>query len=437
MHIFTIPYLDKYIVYRPLTKLAFFANAALVNRIAGTINTPPSLSEAERASPWYKFLESIHFWEPGPLNEKAEENPPFAPVACVLCMTTACNFRCTYCYANGGAGKIRKLSPELGFRAIDQVHNNALESGEKQFTVSFHGGGEPTLPFKNFQRLVEYSRKKELPCRIELTSNGYWEREKRAWILDNIDHLSLSFDGIAPVQNRQRPLAGGRGTFAKVMETIQALDECGLAYGIRLTVTDPSIEALPESISFLCTATNCRAFQAEPAFQTGRARDNSEGLENNHLFATAFMAAYDIATEFGRHLYYSGSRPWVITDDFCLARRKALVVTPDGELTSCYEVSGREHPLFPIFHFGELTKEGTLRINETARQNYCHLISERKKICESCFCYWHCAGDCPVKVIGQEQGSHLLFSERCSLNRLLTKELLIRYLTDSGGVWQG
>ena len=436
MQVFTIPYHNKYIVYRPLKRLAFFANAALVNRIASMLNGG-KITKTEKSSSWYHFLEFIGFLEPDPPLPNTPQDQTFSPVVTVLCMTSACNFRCIYCYADGGKSKLQKLPLEFGFKAIDTVHKNAADSGEGRFTISFHGGGEPTLYFENFKKLVQYGREKKLPCWVEVTTNGYWSTGKRDWILDNIDSFTLSFDGIESVHNRQRPLANGKGTFKIVLGTIHALDRGQKEYGIRLTVTDSGIEYLPDSIRFLCNETGCSTFQVEPAFGIGRAQTNSVALQNNRLFAEAFLKAYDIAREHARHLYYSGARPWVITDNFCCAYQKALIVTPEGSLTSCYEVSSSDHPLFSRFYFGEISENNEIQVNKIARIKYENTLRERKNLCKSCFCYWHCAGDCPVKTITPENNSHLKFSDRCNLNRFLTRELLIRYLAAGNGLWQG
>ncbi|MCB0315532.1 MAG: radical SAM protein [Calditrichaeota bacterium] len=436
MQVFTIPYQGRYIVYRPLKRLAFFANAALVNRIAALLENDAVLP-AEKDRSWYRFLDAIGFMEADPPIPQSPQDQAFAPVVAVLCMTTACNLRCVYCYADGGERTIRTLPPAFGFKAIDTVYENALAAGAGHFTVSFHGGGEPTLPFENFKKLVQYSRNKELPCRIEVTTNGYWPARKRDWMLDHVDSFSLSCDGIEALHDRQRPLANGKGTFRTVFKTIQALDARQKEYGIRLTVTDRGIAELPESIRFLCRESGCPTFQAEPAFATGRAQENEVALKHNRAFGEAFLQAYDIAQEYGRHLYYSGARPWVITDHFCGAYQKALIVTPEGALSGCYEVSGPEHPLFSRFHFGTIADGPEVKVDQTARRRYEATLRERKALCANCFCYWHCAGDCPVKTGSTADNGHLQFSGRCDLNRYVTRELLVRYLAEGDGLWQG
>ena len=435
MNLYIIPHKDKFIVYKPLNRLAFIANAAMVNFIAGIIDGdgPSTANDYDILT----FLNSTGFFSQPPVSTIQTNQTEYRPTIAVLCLTNACNLRCIYCFANGGELKRKELPIESGFHAIDLVYRNAVELQQDSFSVSFHGGGEPTLPFKKLQKLVHYAKCKQLSCDVELTSNGYWTSGKTDWILKYIDRLTISFDGIEEVQNIQRPSSIGGKSYSKVMHTIQKIDKRQIPYGIRLTTTDHSIHKLPENIDFLCKSTNCLTFQVEPAFNEGRAVTNKLGVTNHGKFVNWFLKAYDIAIANNRTLYYSGARPWVITDRFCLAHDKALVITPTGKLTSCYEISGEEHPLAGDFHFGGLRNKGEIFINNVIREKFWAKINKRKHKCENCFCYWHCAGDCPAKTFTTKKNGHLMFSERCNVNREITKELILKNIFAGNGIWSG
>ena len=425
---YTIPYRDKFIIYRPLAGLAFLANAALVNFIEDCLNRPGRGPVPDNETT--RFLQDLGFFEPDPPPPvSVSDASVFEPVTAVLFLTTQCNFRCTYCYASGGEQEPVRGSLELGRRAIDLVRENAARKGDDHFVLGFHGGGEPSLEKDLLRALIPYARRGNPPCRISLTSNGYWDDEWREWLFNNIDEFSLSFDGDRPTQDRQRPLASGRGSFDGVMKTIRGLDQRGLSYGIRLTVTDESAPLLPENIHFLIKETGCPVFQAEPAFDHGRARNNGSALKNSEAFVRFFMEAHDLASEAGRTIYYSGARPWVLTDRFCQAPDKALIVGPQGFLTACYEIFGPSHFLADRFFFGRLSEENGLEVDAGRRQALDLALRERRAECEGCFCYWHCAGDCPSKAFS---GCDL---ERCFVNRSITRELIIRRMIEGDGLW--
>lgn len=432
-----IPYEDKYVIYQPLKKLAFITNAGMVNLIQRCIDRPAVDPETKSSDAW-KFLDNIGFFEPDP--EAPPEPDPmenFKPDVAVLFLTTRCNFRCVYCYASAGEAEFENLPLEKGCLAIDNVYENAVEQGMDRFTLAFHGGGEPSLEYDKIKKLVDYAGKKDIPCFTNLTTNGYWSGGRRDWFFQNINEFSISFDGLREIQDRQRPLASGRGSYAGVMDTIRAMDDRSITYGIRLTVMDDGIENLPKNIDFLCRETGCSTFQVEPAFNHGRAHENHNALTNQDRFIKAFLKAYDIAFESDRHIYYSGARPWAVTSVFCRAQEKALIVGPDGFLTACYEVYSTDHPMAPQFILGRLGDDGKVLIDHAKREALYRDIQKRREACRNCFCYWHCAGDCPSKTFPIQESDGLWNNERCDMNREITLELILRRIAYGNGLWTG
>lgn len=424
MEVYTIPYENRYIIYRPLLRLAFAANAAMVNLIAGI--TPENCAGIAIHHPEaYEFLKKIGFLEPDP--ERSPDLSFQAPDTGILCLTNTCNLRCIYCYAAAGEKTLKKISVSAGKTVIDTVWKNAADAGRSFFSIGFHGGGEPTAAMAELQVLVDYARSKPLPSHLSLTTNACWPHPAVTWILDQFDAFSISFDGLETIQNRQRPRAGGTGSFNQVMNVIHRLDQKSADYGIRMTVTDESVDYLSDGVGFLCRETDCRTIQVEPAFARGRAARKSTALSDFDRFETAFLDAYDTASACGRHLYYSGARPWLITERFCESLFTSIILTPDNTITGCLEVIDSDHPLMDLFYMGRPGDAGIDRINREARKRLAKMILARQAHCRNCFCFWHCAGDCPAKALLAPDPS-LGENPRCRLNRRLTKALIIRYM---------
>ncbi|MDR2451968.1 MAG: radical SAM protein [Candidatus Accumulibacter sp.] len=437
MELYTLPYKDKAIIYRPLQQLAFIGNQAMVRLCAALSGKNADNAGTETEADF--FLRTVGFFEEDTLPaDSTAVSDKFQPTVCVLFLTDACNLRCIYCYARGGgARETRALSLPLARAAVDTVCRNAMQQGRGHYSLCFHGGGEPTAAWPFLKDCVAYARKSPLRAKINLTSNGVWTEAQRVWILDNIDEISLSFDGPPSIQNAQRPRKNGKGSHASVERTLRALDRKGSAYGIRVTVTDETVARIPEIVDYLCRETGAPAFQVEPAFAHGRARVDRVALQQQDDFAEFFMKGYDIANRHQRHMYYSGARPWLLTNRFCDAYINALIVGPDGFLTACYEICNREHELAKDFIFGDLETNGSIRLTPGARQGFLAKIEERRQHCKSCFCFYHCAGDCPSKTFSGGADGHLAYGDRCESNRTITRELLVRYIEEGGGVWQG
>jgi uncharacterized protein len=263
---------------------------------------------------------------------------------------------------------------------------------------------------------------------VSVVSNGVWTARQRAWILDNLNSLSISFDGSQETQNRQRPLASGQGSFKAVMRTLQALDKAGFKYGIRMTATAPWREQLPGNVRFICEETGCQAMQVEPAFNTLRGKHQEPSQAEAEAFVDAFMEAFEIAHRAGRRLTYSGARPWLKTASFCSAAYGALIVTPTGDLVSCYEIASDSHALSQMSTVGHIDGQQVV-IDEQVRDALLTYLSEKRHKCEGCFCYWHCAGDCYTRSFTS--------SSRCTMNREITARILLWYIMSGDGVWQG
>jgi uncharacterized protein len=435
--LYRLPFQERFIAYAPLRRLAFVGNQAMVSLAAAALAQRAGATGAA-PSEARSFLDSIGLCEP-PLVDPAtlDGEEPFAPSIVVLLLTTACNFRCGYCYASAGDPRGELMPLAAGLSAIDIASRNAQERDEPSFSLSFHGGGEPTMAWPHLCRLVEHARARPVPAKISLASNGLWTPEQRDFILANIDDVSLSCDGLPEVQDRQRPTAAGGPSSAAVFATIRDLDRWGGNYGIRLTVTETAIDSLAAGIEYLCRETGCRSFQAEPAFGHGRARAERRALLSGERFVAAFLEAHDIATRHGRELSYSGARPFALTGTFCMATQTALIVGPEGRLTACYEVFDPSVDLGEQLFFGRITQEGALAVNHARRRSFLAKIRERRALCRGCFCYYHCAGDCPAKTLTPDGKGHTGFGPRCEVNRAITQGLLLRQIHQAGGVWQG
>ena len=403
----------------------------LVRRLAD--GTPPSAVNAPKEA--IAFLETVGFLEPDQ-EPPPQPDPLYHPTMVVLLLTNRCNLRCTYCYASGGEGRVQDLSPQLARVAIDRVCRHAVEQAKPRFGLTLHGGGEPVQAWETLKEATAYARSKELPCHTSVVSNGVWSARQRAWILDNIDGLSISFDGRQGTQDRQRPLASGRGSFKAVMRTIETLDKAEFHYGIRLTATAPWRGQLPEDVRFICEETSCQAMQVEPAFNTHRGEHQEPTPEESEAFVEAFMEAFEIAHRAGRRLTYSGARPWLLSSTFCTAPYGSLIVTAVGNLVACYEVTNESHTLATMSTVGHIVGDQVV-VDDAARNALLQYLADKRARCQDCFCYWHCAGDCFTRSFAPPASTSQHPSPRCYMNREITARILLWHIMAGDGVWQG
>ncbi|MCJ7680459.1 MAG: radical SAM protein [Candidatus Aminicenantes bacterium] len=433
--VFCIPLNEsRYIIYAPLKRTAFIGNAELVNVVHARLKQPESKGVD------IPFLDDLDFFSPEP--PPADEFAPTGTVydSLILFLTNRCNLRCTYCYASAGDFPVQNMSPDIAEAAVRFVSEEVRREGLEEMTIGFHGGGEPTINMPLLRQVVDLSMEtaERDSVRLNLSGsfNGYWSESVRSFILAHFTDISLSFDGLAEVQNNQRPVAGGGGSFDRVIETLYALDQSPVRYGIRMTVTEAGIDRLPQSIDYICQRFSPEKIQIEPVFLEGRARNYKSLLKNHDNFVSRYMESYRIAEKFEIPLFYSGAQLDVLTTRFCLASCRALVVTPEGNITTCFEIFGSSHPLAENYLIGEYNGHEFV-IDKEKRQAVFDRTVDTIPYCRDCFAKWHCAGDCAVKsgAVTKLQEQH---SGRCRINRELLKHLILDRISKSGGlIWQG
>jgi len=431
--LYSIPIDDKFIIYAPLLPLAFVGNAALVSIINQKLKDPEN--DSINKNELVRALEEAGLFKPDQnILPQLDYNQPFNPTLCILMPTTVCNLACTYCYAEYNNKKHTYMPWPIAKKAIDVAFGNSKRPGGGRFSLSFHGGGEPTLPQEFFLKASEYARELDPSCPVSVTTNAVWDEEFREKALSFLSEISISFDGNEITQNRQRPDKHGKGTFSRVMKTIREIERRKIPYGIRMTVTKESLPELKANVEFMCKNTECRSFQVEAVYNQGRAIGSELTIDDIRSFTDTYMDVSQYANEMGKNLHYSAARPHLITNTFCTATSNALIVTSDGELTACYEVFDRSHILAEDFIIGRIDINEGIVLYPDKRKYLLEKINDNRIACKDCFCYYHCAGDCPPKSFISRLNNDQF---RCEITRIITRELIIDLIAENDGFWKG
>ena len=420
---------EIYLIYRPLVHLGFVGNKAMAE-LAQLVSLDPLQVAGQVHDESVAFLAQSGFFVPDP---EIPQEVSIIPTA-VLLLTNRCQLRCVYCYAAAGEYAPRQLKVSTGMTVIDHVCEEAVRKNQPRFQVDFHGGGEPTIEWTTLKELTEYARSRSLPAKISITSNAVWSDVQCKWLADNMDFISVSMDGSIATQDNQRPLANNNPSSPIVMRNLHILDERNFNYGIRMTACPPWSH-LMEDVRFILKNTKCRNMQVEPAFNEQRGEHRQPNQDEEHSFAQAFIDAYNLALDHQASLYYSGARPSIVTRTFCSAPYHALVVNPDDEIVACYEIVSSRHPMAGIATFGKVAN-GRVEEDPSKRRHLHDLLHQRLESCSSCFCRWHCAGDCFTRAFGEGEQAHLAKSQRCDLNREIALHMILSLIERHNGIWR-
>lgn len=421
---------DKFILYRPLIKLAFIGNKAMVDLAAQLLNHSELIVQRKNEEA-VKFLDAINFFSPDIPPEKPEKEIDTA----VLLLTNRCQLRCVYCYAAAGDSKPQILKLNTAKAVLDAVSREALKHNFLEYILDFHGGGEPTLEWDLMNACIEYARKKPIPVKISLTSNLLWTNKQLEYIINNIDGLSVSMDGAPTTQNINRPYVSGAKSSTLVLKNLHKLDEKNYKYGIRLTSTEPW-NNLSANIEFINKNTGCHLIQVEPAFQRSRGFLKKRVAIDWNKFSNAYVNAFEKARSLGINLHYSNTNPDLLATTFCDAPNRAIIVNPSDDIVACYEVVDSDHPLSDISVIGKVV-HGKVLINKSKKKQLILLISERFDKCSHCFCKWTCAGGCYSRTFTNGENGHLKYGEYCSMVQEITRYHLLDLIARQNGVWKG
>jgi uncharacterized protein len=164
--IFTLPLAGgHHLVYAPLSRAAFIGNARAVNVLADLKAGQPDAG-ADPDGGLVQFLQGLELLDAGPPPERPPLTPyegAPAPTTVTLFLTTACNLRCTYCYASAGDTPRQYMDLAVAQRGIDFVAKNAALRHAGRFAVAYHGGGEPSLNWRTLTQSLAYARDRAKP----------------------------------------------------------------------------------------------------------------------------------------------------------------------------------------------------------------------------------------------------------------------------------
>src|SRR5260370_23612243 len=150
---------------------------------------------------------------------------------------------------------------------------------------------------------------------------------------------------------------------------------------------------LPDSVEFICSHFRPQRIQVEPAYQIGR-WENAPSAETED-FITAFRAAQLRAHRYDREIYYSAARLGTLTNHFCGVTQDTFALSPDGNVSACYEVFSEQNTCAKKFFYGQPSNNGKgYRFNLPVLNNLRQQAVQHREYCEGCFAKWTCAGDC-------------------------------------------
>ena len=385
----------------------------------------------------------------------ALQTTPFAPVCLTFYLHNQCNLFCPYCYAKPSP----LSSPRLNLRTIRDAAALVAANCQHQasgMTLVCHGGGEPALDQPYLAQVLHeveaVAQQAHVPLFRYLATNGVFPSATARFLAEKFDLLGLSCDGPPDIQARQRPLWGGQNSAPYVENSARIWREQGIPFHVRVTITPQSVARQSEIAHYLCQILKPAAIHVEPVYGVGRATP-SMTLHDAEEFVIAFLAAQQVAQQYGLRWQYSGSRVNEIHGPYCHLFRQVLNLIPGDTATACFKITQAEQakaagvqlrtyalwPVCPQSHseYGQETGSSSPVSSRLCSDpgEYPFLLDKRQidylrqvlfplpEQCRDCFNQYHCVRGCP-EVCPLDDAAAGIPAFRCQLQKTLTQARL-------------
>ena len=429
---------EPVLIYAPFHGISTLVNRAMAEVVCACLRD--GSEPVPEDAPW---IESLRGAGKRPEMRKGLPDPLFLG----LVPTRGCMMRCAYCDF-----VTAREHPQMSFAqirsAVDGYARVMREAGRSDWNIHFFGG-EPFAAFKEVVFAVNYARssaeKAGASVHFEVTTNGFYSETKARWIAEYIDTVVLSLDGFPEVQNRHRPGPGGQESFDTVCRSADIFSRGSCEFIIRSCVSAENAENLGQWASFLAKRFQPEAVCLEPMIESDLARQHGLTPPDADVFVRNWADAFRVLEAEKIRLVCSSADLTSLNPSLCPMGRDALIVTPEGEIGSCWQLSenqpsenhfhgtdGRNSPTTgncqpatdnresaTAFHFGSLGTDG-MEIDEGSLNGQRQLVESNREGCRGCFCYAHCAGGC---VLNRERSGNF-----CRITKALTLWQLLRQL---------
>lgn len=161
-------------------------------------------------------------------------------VSIQLQLSHGCNLKCRFCFADHGTFSDQpiKMSINTAREAVDFLVRN---SGRNKNLIVYFSGGEPLINFDTMKDVVtkarEITNKNDKSINFGLYTNGLNLNDPIIDFLlrNNFSSINISLDGPEKVQDCNRPLKNGDGSFETVFNNIKKILNTSLRSKVSIT----------------------------------------------------------------------------------------------------------------------------------------------------------------------------------------------------------
>ncbi len=338
-----------------------------------------------------------------------------------------CNFACSYCFsANGRA--TGEISFENLIAALDFfVSRQRIDTD--RLSISYLGGGEPTLSWEKVKRGIEYAdtlaARQGIKIYHTIVTNGSMLDRYMARFLREHDVLvRVSFEILPEIQALQR------GQYDKVERGMHVLSMEGTRHMVRSMITPDNVCLMEKMVEELHKKfPYVKNVLFDPITSSATFNNPEITRKFYDLYFKHFLSARSLGKKLGIDVGNATLRNLdLIVDRYCAGE---FCLTPDGAITICHQVSSPIEKGYDDFIYGKVV-DGHLTIDREKfrflKSRYTVYDSPR---CNDCDVKWTCGGGCTQK---RRQYSEDILDIVCESERRLTTAFLLERIADGANI---
>lgn len=357
------------------------------------------------------------------------EEPEAIPQQVMLTLNTthACNMACRYCFAFSKSKQVQPMSTHIAEKAIK---NLLMDFPEAKRYLFYFFGGEPLL-CKDFiretARIVE-STFKEYPGKefiFLLNTNGLLLNDKDllAFFKQKDFAITVSIDGPQEVNDQNRLLQSGQGSFKHILANIEVLKQAGIKLNLRATIS-PRNQNLLNTFRFF---ENLAIPYAYAFTISASEKDEKETKMNQGTWVRTqqeYQQVFDFLTDkllrkeevfnmdFKQKLSILNQK--TIRTHGCEAGRASFLVDELGRYFACQNMLPYQACI------GELENGIVSSIRDRYKSQF---VSELKD-CQQCWARYLCGGGCQTERIFNASSQSMY----CDISRFEWEQILLAHI---------
>ena len=353
----------------------------------------------------------------------------YEPTCLTLYHNQVCNLQCNYCFSANQTGNERFLSIPGVLSAADLVVKNCLKIG-KDLTVVFHGGGEPSISWRDInlvnQALDDVSQVNGIAIRRYIATNAVMSVVKANWLTKSFDLVGISCDGPSQIQDSQRRAKNDTSSSKILERTTQILHDNGTRVHVRVTITQETINRQEEICQYICEVLKPSAIHIGPVYLGGRTSEENL-IENSDIFLENFFSAQSCAEKYGLKWELSSSRWNELHGAHCNLYKQVLQLIPGEIATVCFKNISEFQSNSNCMTIGHYDNERNLFILDEEKILMLKSNYSIPKKCDTCFLKYQCSHDCPNSCLLLDDYCNK--SNLCEINQKIGYKKIEKYLS--------